>query len=95
MVVVRTMCSTGVSVHACAPCNWLKWVGASALTPSAGLTSRKKPYALSLRRQIPGVPKCKNVTQLQFEEKDYEARRPHPPLLRRKGGAQSFPSPWR
>ena len=54
--------------HACM--QLIKWAGASAPTPSAGLTRRQKPYALSLRRQVPGVPKCKNLTQLQFEEKD-------------------------
>ena len=64
-----------------------KWAGASAPTPSAGLTSRQKPYAFSLRKQVPGVPKCKHLTQLQVEEKDCEARQPHPPLLRRKGSA--------
>ena len=50
----------------------------------------KRPYALSLRRQVPGVPECKSFTQFQFEEKDCEARRPHPPLLRRKGGRNLF-----
>ena len=75
-----------LSIHAHA-CNELKWTSASALVPSAGLTSRKKPYALSLRRQVPGVPESKSFTQPQVEEKDCEARRPHPPLLRRKGGA--------
>ena len=58
----------------------------SALVPSAGLTSRKNPYAWFLRRQVPGVPGA-NLTQLHGEEKDCEARPPHPPLLRRKGGA--------
>ena len=71
--------------HACM--QLIKRAGASAPTPSAGLTSRQRTYALSLRRQVPGVPKCKNLAQLQFEEKDCEARQPHPPLLRRKGGA--------
>ena len=37
-------------------CSELKWVSASALTPSAGLTSRQKTLRLSLRRQVPGVP---------------------------------------
>ena len=32
-------------------------------------------------------PRVQNLTQLQVEEKDCEARPPHSPLLRRKGGA--------
>ena len=39
-----------------------------------------------LRRQVPGFPSAE-FTQPQGEEKDCEARPPHPPLLRRKGGA--------
>ena len=55
----------------------LKWTSASALVPSAGLTSRKKEtYVCSLRRQVPGIPSA-NLTQPQGEEKGCEARRPH------------------
>ena len=72
-------------VHAA--CNELKkWASTSVLAPSTGLTSRKKPHTCSLRRQTPSVPDGK-ITQPRVEEKDCEARPPHPPLLRRKGGA--------
>ena len=75
-------------------CKLIKRTGASAPALSAGLTSQKKPYACSLRRQVPGVPKCKKFTQPQGEEKDCEARPPHThSFLRRR--AQSFPSPRR
>ena len=41
-------------------------------------------------------PEVQNLTQPQVEEKDCEARPPHPsPLLRKEGRAQSFPSPRR
>ena len=36
-----------------------KWASASALASSAGLSSRQKPSACSLRRQVPGIPKAK------------------------------------
>ena len=92
VVVVRTWYMTCVSVHA-RQCHALIKTDrrqcacpASALVPSTGLTSRKKPYALSLRVQVPGVPRCK-ITQPQGEEKDCEARPPFSPLLRRKGCA--------
>ena len=72
-----------MSTHACN--EFKKRAGASALVPSAGLTSRKKgPYACSLRRQVKGVPSA-NLPKAR--EKDCEARPPHPPLLRRKGRA--------
>ena len=84
---IRRVC---LSIHANG-CNELNRAGASAPAPSAGLTSRKKPYACSLRRQVPGVPSA-NLTQpqLQGEEKDCEAHPPHPPLLRRKQRSNLF-----
>ena len=58
----------------------------TALVRSAGLTSRKKPYACSLRRQVPGVPSANHI-QPQVEEKRLRGKpTSHPPLLRRKGG---------
>ena len=48
--------SVSLSIRAHAYANKLLRTSASAPVPSAGLTSRKKPYALSLRRQVPGVP---------------------------------------
>ena len=76
-----------VRVYPCTPTvmQLIKKANTNVLASSAGLSSRK-PYACSLREQVPGVPKCK-ITQPQGEEKDCEARPPHPPLLRRKGGA--------
>ena len=85
VVVVRTWCYTWVSVHPCARVHLIKKANTNVLASSAGQSSRK-PYACSLREQVPGVPRCK-ITQPQGEEKDCEARPPHPPLLRRKGGA--------
>ena len=78
-----------MSTHACN--EFKNRAGASAPAPSAGLTSRKKPYACSLRRQVPGVPSA-NLTQpqTQGEEKDCEAHPPHPPLLRRKQRSNLF-----
>ena len=75
---------------------WWSWwykkrAGASAPAPSAGLTSRKKTYALSLRRQVPGVSGAKRI-QPQGEEKDCEARPLSLPTPTEEGGAQSFPS---
>ena len=61
----------------------IKWASASALAPSAGLSSRKKTYACSLRRQVPGVPKHKSSPNRKSSP-------PHPPLLRRKGGRNLF-----
>ena len=85
VVVVRTWCNAQVSVHLCAQVQLIKKASTSVLASSAGLSSRQ-PYACCLREQVPGVPKCK-LTQPQGEEKDCEARPPHPQLLRRKGGA--------
>ena len=72
-------------IHDAARMHLIKKASTSVLASSAGLSSRL-PYACCLREQVPGVPKCK-ITQPQGEEKDCEARPPHPPLLRRKGGA--------
>ena len=74
-------------VYPCTPTvmQLIKKASTSVLASSAGLSSRQ-PYACCLREQVPGVPKRK-LTQPQGEEKDCEARPPHPPLLRRKGGA--------
>ena len=69
----------------------ITWTNASALVPSAGLTSQKKPYALSLRRQVPGVSRCKTSSNPKSRKKI--PRLAHlAPLQRRKGGAQPFPS---
>ena len=67
----------------------IKWAGASAPTPSAGLTSRQSPTPLPPKAGS-GRPWCKHLTQPQVAEKDCEARHPHPPLLRRKGGRNLF-----
>ena len=56
------------------------WANASALTGSAGLTSRKN-CACSLRVQVPGVPSGE-LNQPQCEEKSWQARRPHTRILR-------------
>ena len=55
----------------------IEWTSASALVPSAGMTSGY-PYACSLREQVPGVP-AGVINQPQGEEKGGEAR---PPLSR-------------
>ena len=82
--VVRTMCNTRVSIHACAPCNEIKRTSASALA-----LRPETPYACSLRRQVPGIPNGK-ITQPRGEEKDCEARPPHSPLRRKGGGRNLF-----
>ena len=66
----------------------LNQMGQCQCTNPVGWTDQQeKPYACSLRKQVPGVPKA-NLTQPQVEEKDCEARPPSlPPLLRRKGSA--------
>ena len=51
-----------------------------------GWCHRPEPLACSLQRQVPGVRSAK-PHHPQGEEKDCEARPPHPPLLRRKGSA--------
>ena len=50
----------------------------------------KRPYALSLRRQVPGVPKCKKLTPLQFEEKDCGDTPVSPPTPPEKGVCNLF-----
>ena len=55
----------------------------SALAPSAGLTS---PTPVPSEGRFQASPGAK-LTQPRVEEKDCEARPPHRPLLRRKGGA--------
>ena len=52
------------------------------------------PYACSLRERS-RRPQVQIITQPQGEEKDCEARPPHPSLLRRKGGAIFSISPRR
>ena len=72
-----TCVSLMIRTHAC---NEFKWASAGALALSAGLTSRQKPYACSLRRQVPSVPGCKT----------------HPTASRGKrlrGSPTSFPTP--
>ena len=85
-VVVRTSASCACLSRAAN----LKWVSASALTPSAGLTSRTKTLRPFPPKAGSRRPQCKYITQPQGEEKDCEARPPHPPLLRRKGGRNLF-----
>ena len=88
VVVVRTVeLHTCVCPYAQAARTELKRTSASALVPSAGLTSRKKTLRLFPPKAGSRRPQCKYITQLQVEEKDCEARPPHPPLLRRKGSA--------
>ena len=59
-----------------------------------GRTDQPVPnYACSLRRQVPGVPNA-NLTQLQVEEKNCEARHLTPHSYG-GGRAQSFSSPRR
>ena len=87
VVVVQTWCSTRVSLHPGARVQLIKWVSASALTPSAGLTSREKsptPVPSESRFQVSPV---QTSPQPQGEEKDCEVRPPLPLLLRRKGEA--------
>ena len=91
-VVCGVWCGRGVTraclsilVHACIK---LKWTSASALFPSAGLTCRH-PYACCPKKQVPGVPGGE-LNQLQGEEKGYEARPPHLPLLRSQEDATFF-----
>ena len=59
-------------------CTKQKWVSASALTPSAGLTPEKKTYVCCLQVQVPGVSRG----ELYGEEKGCLARRPHSRILR-------------
>ena len=67
-----------------------KWGQCQCTDPFGWTDQPEKPYACSLRRQVPGRPPEANLTQPQVEEKDCEARPPHLPLLRRKGGAIFF-----
>ena len=84
-----------VCPYAQAACGKLKWTSASALVPTAGLTSRKPPRLFPPKAGS-RRPQVQTITQPQVEEKDCEARPPHPsPLLRRKGGAIfSTPQRW-
>ena len=68
------VCCTRLSGHSSARVQLIK-MGQCQCTDPFGWTDQ------------PGVPECKTLTQPQVEEKDCEARRPHPPLLRKKGGA--------
>ena len=71
-----------------------KQAGASALVPSAGLTSRNPSTPVPCEGRFQ-ASQCK-PHPTPSGEKDCEVRPPHPPLLRRRrGGAQSFPSPRR
>ena len=88
VVVVLTM-----ELHTCLrryACTELKRTSASALVPSAGLTSRKTPYVCSLRNQVPG-PSAKSPNP---KSRKKIARYAHLTLHSFGGrGAQSFPSP--
>ena len=64
VVVVRTLCNAQVSVQLCAQMQLIKKASTIVLASSAGLSSRN-PYACSLREQVPGVPKCSAVSELQ------------------------------
>ena len=87
VVVVRTGCSACMSVHTRTRLQLIKKMDQCQCTGPFGWTDQPEThYACSLRRQVPGVPSA-NLAQPQVEEKDCEARPPHPPLLRRKGGA--------
>ena len=68
----------------------IKWAGASAPTPSAGLTSRQKPYALSLRRQVPGVPRCKNLHATPSRGKRLRGTPASPSTSTEEGGRNLF-----
>ena len=85
VVVVRTCSCTRMSIHTCTrhAVNSKK-ASTSVLAPSAGLTSGKKPTPVPSECRFQASPKPHPT---QVEEKDCEARRPHPPLLRRKRGA--------
>ena len=79
VVVVRTECMTCVSLHACQrACNKLKWTSASALVPSAGLTSRDNATPVPSEDRFQ-ASRVQNLTQPQVEEKDCEALPPHHP----------------
>ena len=84
--------------HVCpcvyAACNESKMGQCQCAGPFGWTDQPETPYACSLRRQVPGVPGAK-LTQPQGEEKDSEARPPHPPHSFGGRGAQSFPSPRR
>ena len=86
VVVVRTVCFTCMSVHTRTRMQLMKMDQCQCTGPFGCTDQPAKALRLSLRRQVPGVPGA-NLTQPQGEEKDCEARPPHPPLLRRKGGA--------
>ena len=77
-----TCVSLVIRTHACTELNGL---AASALAPSAGLTSRQKSYACSLRRQVPGVPRCKTHPTPSRGKRLRGS--PTSPPLRRKGSA--------
>ena len=66
---------------------------ASALVPSAGLTSRKPPAPVPSEGRFQASPGA-NLTQPQVEEKDCEARPPHPltPSKKKKGAIFSIVS---
>ena len=77
-----------VSVETLACVQQIKWASASALAPSAGLSSRKKTYACSLRVQVPGYPRHNPKSRKKI------ARLAHlTPHSFGRRGAQSFPSP--
>ena len=82
-----TNVSLVIRTHAC---NQKKWASARAPAPSAGLSSRQKPCACSLRRQVPGVPQVQNLTQPQVEEKDCEASPTSPPTPSEEGRRNLF-----
>ena len=68
--------------------NQLKRTGAGAPVPSAGLSSRH-PYAFASESRFQASP-VQNLTQPQVEEKDCEARRPHPPTPSEEGRRNLF-----
>ena len=88
-------CGTGVvqRTRVC-PCvrtmHLIKWAGANAPTPSAGLTSRQKPYALSLRRQVPGVPECKQPHPTPSRGKRLRGTPASPSTPSEEGGRNLF-----
>ena len=93
--VVRTWCYARVSGHSHARMQkQIKWVSASALTPSAGLTSRN-PLRLFPQKAGSRRPQVQKITQPQGEEKRLRGTPTSPPLSFGGSGAQSFPSPRR
>ena len=84
----RTVYCTRVSHHSSARVQLIK-MGQCQCTDPFGWTDQpdNRPYALPSECRFEASPGATTHTQFQVEEKDCEARRPHSPLLRKKGCA--------